>query len=167
MCSCEDWDETGALRVCAACLSVSRSDRGGSKRFLRCCRKASQRRGAARSVSASRHGQSKVEGAAWRRDWRRLPAAARFRNRSVYSVVVQPEEICDRHAGRGLRRRKQRRRHHPAGEYLVAHNAGRVQLGTGGGGRCAWRPANYSLLAWRGTRGRPSFRNTWRGSERH
>ena len=93
MCSCEDWDED-ALFDCVRRaypyrgLRAKNSTASGNAVARHRCQARPLRR-----VSVSRHGQPPAARRGVERVWRRSPAAARFPDTALFTVVAQPDEI--------------------------------------------------------------------------
>ena len=74
---------------------------------------------------------------------------------ALFTVVAEPEGIVVGTLDEDFAVESNRRRHHAAGQHLVAHPPRGRQVGTRAGGRCARRAAQRSLLARRGPGAHP------------
>ncbi len=135
--------KSGTKTRCSSCMRraypVSRSEARGVRPHSRHAVAGHRRQ--ARSlwrVSVSRHGEPPPARASRSHGWPPSPAAARFPTPRC-SPWWRSRRNCRRHARRRLRGREQCRRHHAAGQYLVAHSPRGIEHRTRAGGRRAWR----------------------------
>ena len=151
MCSCEDWDETELFE----CVRRAYPYRDlTAEEFEKILEMLSQGIAASRGRYGAYLHRDMVNRKLKARRGARLAAitsGGAIPETALYSVVVQPEEIAIGTVDEDFAVESNAGDIMSVGEYVVARNAGRVEVGPRGGGRCARRSANNSLLAWRGT----------------
>ena len=69
---------------------------------------------------------------------------------ALFTVVAEPDGVVVGTLDEDFAVESNARRHHAAGQHLVAHPPRGRQIGTRAGRRCPWRPTQRSLLARRG-----------------
>ena len=94
MCSCEDWDEDALFECVRRAYPYRELQREEYDRILEMLSQGHRRQARPlRRLSVSRHGEPPPARRGAERGWRPSPAAARFPDTALFTVVAQPEEI--------------------------------------------------------------------------